>query len=169
MELALIAACAENRTIGRAGGLPWRLPADLGRFRRLTTGHAIVMGRRTWESIGRPLPERRNLVVTSRPLDVGGVETFASLEAALDAVAADPEPFVIGGEALYRAALPRAARLYLTRVHAEIEGDAFFPEVDWSAWVRVAEESHAADARHAHAFRFETWQRRDAAEGATRG
>ncbi|NNL67720.1 MAG: dihydrofolate reductase [Myxococcales bacterium] len=169
MELALIAACAENRTIGRGGELPWRLPADLARFRKLTTGHAIVMGRRTWESIGRPLPKRRNLVVTSRPLDVAGVETFASLDAALSAVADDPEPFVIGGEALYGAALPRATRLYLTRVDAELPGDAFFPKIDWSDWVRVAAESHPADARHAHAFRFETWQRRDADPGPARG
>jgi dihydrofolate reductase len=117
------------------------------------------MGRRTWESIGRPLPERRSVVVTRSAIDVRGVETHTSLAAALAAVAQDPEPFVIGGEALYAAALPEADRIQLTRVHAEIEGDAFFPEVDWNDWRLVAEEPHAADEHHAHAFRFETWER----------
>ncbi|HKJ25571.1 MAG TPA: dihydrofolate reductase [Myxococcota bacterium] len=160
MGLTLVVACAENRVIGRAGGLPWRLPDDLRRFRRLTTGHAVVMGRRTWESIGRPLPERRNLVVTSRALEAPGVEAHASLDAALAAVADDdPEPCVIGGEALYAAALPAATRIERTLVHAEPEGDAFFPEVDWRAWRRTAAERHEADARHALAFTFETWVR----------
>lgn len=160
MGVTLVVACAENRVIGRDGGLPWRLPDDLRRFRRLTTGHAVVMGRHTWESIGRPLPERRNVVVTSRPLDATGVEAHASLAAALAAVAdADPEPCVIGGEALYAAALPLATRIERTLVHAEPEGDARFPEVEWSAWRRVFAERHEADQRHAHAFTFETWLR----------
>jgi len=157
VSLSIVVACAENRVIGRGGGLPWQLPDDLRRFRRLTTGHAILMGRRTWESIGRPLPGRRNLVVTRSPIAVAGVETRASLEAALAAVAGEPEPFVIGGEGLYAAALPQATRLHRTRVHAELAGDAFFPEVDWSAWRLVFEERHAADDRHAYAFSFETW------------
>ncbi|MBW2315974.1 MAG: dihydrofolate reductase [Deltaproteobacteria bacterium] len=159
MGLTLVVACAENRVIGRDGGLPWRLPDDLRRFRRLTTGHAILMGRRTWESIGRPLPRRRNLVVTRAEINVPNVETHESLASALAATAVDPEPFVIGGEALYAAALPDANRIQLTRVHAEIEGDAFFPDVDWREWKLVADEPHAADERHAHAFTFETWER----------
>lgn len=160
MSLALVAACAENRVIGRDGGLPWHLPADLARFRRLTTGHAVIMGRRTWESIGcRPLAARRNLVVTSRPLAGAGAEPFASVEAALEAVRDDPEPCVVGGEAIYRAALPRATRIYLTLVHAAPPGDAFFPELDWSEWKLAFEERHESDARHAHAFTFQTWER----------
>lgn len=159
MGLALIVACAENRVIGRDGSLPWHLPADLRRFRELTRGHAVVMGRRTWESIGRPLPERRNVVVTGRTLDVPGAESFASLGAALAAVADDPEPFVIGGERLYAAALPEATRIQRTLVHASPAGDAHFPDVDWRAWRRVAVERHEADDRHAHAFTFETWER----------
>jgi dihydrofolate reductase len=160
MRLTLVVACAENRVIGRDGDLPWRLPDDLKRFRRLTTGHAILMGRRTWESIGRPLPGRRNVVVSTRgPVAAEGVETFASLDAALDAVSDDPQPFVIGGEALYAAALARAACIELTRVHATPEGDAFFPEVDWRDWRCIDAVVHEADARHAHAFAFETWVR----------
>ena len=160
MSLALVAACAENRVIGRDGGLPWHLPADLARFRRLTIGHAVIMGRRTWESIGgRPLAGRRNLVVTSHPLTAPGVEAFASLEAALEAVRDDPEPCVVGGEGIYRAALPRATRIHLTRVHASPTGDTFFPEVEWSEWKLGFEERHEADARHACAFTFQTWER----------
>ena len=145
--------------IGREGGLPWRLPADLRRFRALTTGHAILMGRRTWESIGRPLPERRNFVVTSRPLDAAGVRTFASLGDALRAAADDDEPFVIGGERLYAEALTRATRIHRTLVHARPEGDAFFPEVDWREWTRTFSESHRADERNEFDFTFETWDR----------
>jgi dihydrofolate reductase len=159
MSLALIVACAENRVIGRAGSLPWHLPADLRRFRRLTEGHAIVMGRRTWESIGRPLPGRRNLVVTSHPIETEGIETFTSLRAALDAAADDEQPFVIGGEALYAAALPEATYIHRTLVHAAPPGDAFFPELDERVWKRVFEERHEPDEHHAHAFTFETWER----------
>lgn len=159
MSLALIVACAENRVIGRDGGLPWRLPDDLRRFRRLTTGHAILMGRRTWESIGRPLPGRRNIVVTRATIDLPGIETFDTFDAALNAVAEDPEPFVIGGEALYAAALPRATRIHRTLVHGSVDGDAFFPDLDWGQWRRTFVEAHEADDRHAHAFSFETWER----------
>ena len=159
MGLTLVVASAENRVIGRDGRLPWRLPDDLRHFRRLTTGHAILMGRRTWESIGSPLPKRRTLVVTRSAIDVPGVETHTSLTAAVAAVAEDPEPFVIGGEALYAAALPEATRIQRTHVHAEVEGDAFFPDVDWRGWRLVAEEPHPADERHTYAFTFETWER----------
>ena len=159
MSVSLIAALDEDGLIGRDGALPWRLPADLRRFRHLTLGHAIIMGRRTFESIGRPLDERRNLVLSRRTKRIEGVEVFDSLEAALAAVADDPEPFVIGGAALYAAALRRATRIHRTLVHAEPEGDAFFPEVDWSEWRRVFEERREADSRHAHAFTFETWER----------
>jgi len=160
VSVTLVVACAENRVIGRSGGLPWRLPDDLRRFRRLTVGHAVLMGRRTWESIGRPLPERRNVVVTSRPLDVPGVEVHPSFGAALAALTSgDPAPCVIGGEALYAAALPEATRIERTLVHAEPEGDAFFPEVEWRDWRRIHAERHEADTRHAHAFTFETWVR----------
>jgi dihydrofolate reductase len=159
MTLEVVVACAENRVIGRGGELPWRLPDDLRHFRALTTGHVVVMGRRTFESVGRALPRRRNLVVTSRPLDVPGVEAVPDLEAALAAAGDAPRVFVIGGEALFRAALPRADRIFLTRVHAAPEGDARFPEVDWSAWKLVAETRHEADARHAWAMTFQTWER----------
>ncbi len=134
--LALIVARARNGVIGARGTLPWRIPEDLKHFRRVTTGHAIVMGRKTYESIGRPLPDRRNIVVSRQPaLVLAGCEVAPSLESALVlARATDPEPIVIGGAELYREALPAATRVFLTDVHAEPEGDAFFPELDQSDW-----------------------------------
>ena len=117
--ISLVVAISENGVIGSKNGLPWHLPADLKKFKQLTTGHAIIMGRKTWESIGRPLPERRMLVITRDPGKLAGapVETFVSLDAAL-AAAGEDEVFVIGGGEIFREALPKAGRIYLTRVHA---------------------------------------------------
>ena len=128
-EIVLVAAVAENGVIGRDGALPWHLPADLAHFKRVTWGHPILMGRRTFAVIGRALPGRRNIVLTSNPNFVApGVETAASLKQALSLAGDVPQIMVIGGAELYRAALPLARRIYLTRVHARIEGDAFFPD-----------------------------------------
>ena len=140
MTVSLIAAVAANRAIGKGGALPWRLPSDLRRFKRLTMGHAIVMGRRTFDSIGRPLPGRTNIVLTRDPAwRRDGVETARSLDDAL-AKAGEGEVFVIGGGEIYAAALPRASRLYLTLVPRAVEGDAFFPEYDPAGWKEVERE-----------------------------
>ncbi|TAK05152.1 dihydrofolate reductase [Patescibacteria group bacterium] len=159
--ISLVVAVSENGVIGSKNGLPWHLPADLKKFKKLTTGHAIVMGRKTWESIGRPLPDRRMLVVTRDPGKLAGqpVEAFASLEAAL-AAAGEGEIFVIGGGEMYREALPRADRVYFTRVHATIEGDVTFPELLESEWQETFREDHNADERNPHAFTFYTYERR---------
>jgi dihydrofolate reductase len=153
MILSVIAAVAENGVIGRGGGLPWRLPLDLRRFKTLTLGHPILMGRRTWEAIGRPLPGRTSIVVTrNRAFEAAGARVAFSFEEALAACADEAGAFAIGGEAVFAAALPRAHRLYLTRVHARLEGDAFFPALDLAGWMLEREERHEADAAHAHAF-----------------
>lgn len=147
-RLAIIAAVARNGVIGRDNGLPWRLPADLRRFKTLTLGHPVIMGRRTWESIGRPLPGRRNLVV-SRNSDYAapGAELFASLARALAACAGHPgEVFVIGGAELYALALPAATRLYLTEIRADYAGDAHFPALDRGQWREDAREAGPADS-----------------------
>jgi len=159
MSISLIVAVAENGVIGCKGDLPWHLSADLKRFKRLTMGHAIVMGRKTWESIGRPLPGRTMLVV-SRQADyqADGVQVVDSWDNAI-AHASEEELFVIGGAEIYRQALPKANRLYLTRVLATVEGDTYFPEIDLSVWNQVESESHAADANNDHAYRFEVFQR----------
>ena len=143
MKLALIAAIARNRGIGRRGSLPWHISEDLKRFKRLTTGHAVLMGRRTYESIGRPLPHRRNIVLTSRPIP--GVETHATVEMALAAVQGEERVFVIGGGQLYAALLEKADELYLTLVHQEVEADTFFPPYEHllaGTFHEVAREQH---------------------------
>jgi dihydrofolate reductase len=162
--LSLICAVARNGVIGREGRLPWHLPDDLAHFKRTTLGRPVIMGRRTWESLGRALPGRRNLVVTRTPgYAAPGAEVFASLDAALAACGEASDPVVIGGAELYAAALPRAQRIYLTRVHADVEGDVFFPPFAADDFAEVARVEHAADARHAHAFSIVTLERRRAA------
>ncbi|MDA7088895.1 dihydrofolate reductase [Pseudomonas sp. SA3-5] len=166
LPLCLIAALAQNRVIGRDNQLPWHLPADLKHFKALTLGKPIIMGRKTWDSLGRPLPGRLNLVISRQPgLQIEGAEVFASLEAAI--VRAEQwareqgvdELMLIGGAQLYVQALPLAARLYLTRVETSPEGDAWFPEFDAGAWQRTAAETFAPLAQ-APAYTFETWVRR---------
>jgi dihydrofolate reductase len=157
-RLSLVAALAENGVIGRDGDLPWHLPADLRRFKRLTTGGVLLMGRRTWDSIGRPLPRRRSLVLSRDPhFHPEGAEVFPTLEAALEAAGAE-EVFVVGGAAVYAATLPRASRLYLTHVHTRAEGDVYFPSFAAEDFELLEEEHHPADPRHAHAFTFSTYQ-----------
>ena len=138
--LALIVAVSKNGVIGAAGGLPWHIPEDLKYFRKNTLGHAIIMGRATWDSIGRPLPKRRNIVVSrQRDLTLEGAEVFHSLEEAIDAARAhDDEPRIIGGATIYEAALPLATRLLLTEVQRDVEGDTFFPPWDANNWREVA-------------------------------
>jgi dihydrofolate reductase len=158
-RVAIIAALARNRVIGRGNRLPWHLPDDLRHFKRLTLGHPIVMGRRTWESLPGLLPDRTHFVVTRDPgYRAAGAVVVHSLDAALAAAGGD-EAFVVGGAELYALALPRAARLYLTLVDAEVEGDVFFPPVDPAQWREVAREPHAADERHAYPFAFVTMER----------
>lgn len=139
--VSVIAAVAANGVIGRDNALPWRLPEDLKRFRALTLGHPVIMGRKTFESIGRPLPGRRNIVVTrNAEYKAEGGETAASLAAALAACAGAEEVFVIGGAQLYGEALACAERLYLTEIRAEFEGDAHFPDYERSDWQEAQRE-----------------------------
>ncbi|MBM3153374.1 MAG: dihydrofolate reductase [Chloroflexi bacterium] len=141
MRISLIVAMAENRVIGVDNRMPWHLSADLQRFRRITLGKPILMGRRTHQSIGRPLPGRRNILLTSDPGFVSaGCEVVHSLEAALAAADGADELMVIGGASLYRELLPRADRLYLTLIHHVFDGDTFFPEVDWTEWRESARQ-----------------------------
>jgi dihydrofolate reductase len=157
-RLSLIAAMARNRVIGRDNALPWRLPEDLKRFRRLTMGAPIIMGRKTYDSIGRPLPGRRNIVVTrQRDLALAGCEIAGSLEDALALAGDAPEAFVIGGAEIYRAALPLADRLYFTLIDADYEGDAYFPAIDLAAWREI--ERERGDATSELRYEFVTYER----------
>ncbi len=156
LQLSLIAAVARGGVIGRDGELPWRLRADLRRFKRLTTGHPLVMGRRTHESIGRALPGRRNLVLSRsssfRPAE--GAERAGGLEEALRRLEGVSLAFVIGGAAVYEAALPRATRLDITWVLADVEGDVSFPELDLSRWREAESEDVPAGPEDEHATRY---------------
>lgn len=125
MKLAIIAAIGPNRVIGKKGKLPWHIPEDLRRFKQLTTGHTVLIGRRTFESIGKPLANRRNVVITSR--SIAGVETFPSVDEALAALSSEPVVFVIGGARIYAETLSRANSLYLTLIREKVDGDTFFP------------------------------------------
>ncbi len=158
MQVSLIAALDRNRAIGKGNALPWRLPADLKRFKALTLGKPILMGRRTAESLGRALPDRRNLVLTrSGRVPFEDMQAVASVGEALQALreAGVPELCVIGGAEIYALALPLATALHLTRVDTVVEGaDAFFPDFDAGAWRVVSRERHAADAKHEFAFEF---------------
>jgi dihydrofolate reductase len=163
MKITLIAAVAENRVIGRDNALPWHLPDDLARFKQRTQGHVVIMGRRTFESVGRPLPDRRSIVVTrKRGYHPAGVEIAHSLGEALErARAADAEEvFILGGAEIYTLALPEADRLELTIVHGDVTGDTFFPEFDLGEWTLLEEQRHEPDDRHAYAFSFRTYERR---------
>lgn len=144
-RILLIAAVAANGVIGAKGGLPWRLPEDLKRFKRLTLGHPVIMGRRTWQSLGRPLPGRANIVVTRRQgFAAPGARVAGSLEEALALCEGEALVYVIGGEALYRAALPRASAMLLTEIHRDYEGEARFPQFDRAEWREKAREPHSA-------------------------
>jgi dihydrofolate reductase len=154
VTLVIIAAVAKNRVIGKDGKLPWRIPEDMKRFKRLTTGHAVLMGRRTWESLGKPLSNRRNVVVTSRHLP--NVETYPNVEAALQALAGEEHVFVIGGGQLYAELLGRADFMHLTNVDHEVEGDTYFPPYEHligSIFQIVHQEKHDG-------FTFTDYERR---------
>jgi dihydrofolate reductase len=151
---------AENRVIGKDGGLPWRLPDDLKRFKRLTIDHTVIMGRKTFDEVRQPLANRRNVVITRNPgFRPHGVTVVPSLEEALALGATEREVFVIGGGEIFRQALPIADRLYLTVVHAAVEGDTCFPPFDESAWVLESETEHPADEKHAYSFSFRDYVR----------
>jgi dihydrofolate reductase len=140
-NLALIVGMARNRGIGLRGGLPWHVPEDLKRFKALTMGHAIIMGRKTHESIGKALPGRQNVVITRSPAVYAGCETVNSLERALELTEKDELPFIIGGAQLYADALPKVTHLFLTEIDRDVEADTFFPELKDSEWREVKREA----------------------------
>jgi dihydrofolate reductase len=159
--VSLIAAIGKNGVIGRGPDIPWRLPADQQRFKQITMGRPIIMGRKTHDSIGRPLPGRLNIVVTRQSgYAAPGCEVVSSLDAALER-AGDGEAFVIGGSELYRAALPRASRLYLTFIDVEPEGDVFFPPIDQGEWRELERSEGIVNEKNVHPHTFVTLARRE--------
>jgi dihydrofolate reductase len=154
-SLTIVVAVADNGVIGRANTLPWRLPDDLKRFKELTLAKPVVMGRKTFDSIGKPLPGRTNIVISRQPdLKIEGCVVVNSLPAAIVAARAAPEIMLIGGAQLYRSAMHMVGRIHLTRVHADVAGDTLFPILDMQQWRETIVAEHPADDRHAYAFTF---------------
>ena len=159
-RISLIVAMARNRVIGSNNQMPWHLPADFAYFKRITLGHPIVMGRKTFESIGRILPGRRNIVVSrNRNFQVDGAEVMHSVDEAISGCQGNEEVFVIGGAALYAAALPHAVRLYITEVDVTPEGETLFPVVDKSSWLETARQRVEPDAKNSYAMEFVVLER----------
>ncbi len=162
MTLSIIVAASENNVIGNKGQLPWKLAADMKRMKEVTMGHPLIMGRKTHESIGRALPGRRNIIITHQEKEYPGCEVVSSLDEALKAVAHDPsgEAFIFGGGEIYRQAMDKAGRIHLTRVHATVEGDAYFPDIDPNVWRETSREDHPADGDNQYPYAFVTYERR---------
>lgn len=160
--ITLIAAMSENRVIGKSGDLPWRLPDDMKFFMRTTRGHHVIMGRKTWESMEGALKDRTNIVITrQKNYSAEGAIVVHTLDEALRQSPLDTEEvFIIGGEAIFAAALPVAQRMYLTHVHTDVDGDAYFPEFDEENWRVVNEEHHPADEKHSYVFTIRQYRRR---------
>lgn len=161
MIVSIIAAMDRNRLIGNKNQLPWHLPADLAHFKQVTMGKPVIMGRKTYESIGRPLPGRTNIVLTrSSDFHPEGVLVATGLEQALDLAAGAEEVMIIGGGSIYELALPLAGRLYLTYVENSYQGDAWFPDFDQTLWQMISSEEHRADGKNSSDYRFVTYQRK---------
>lgn len=157
MKLSIIVAVAENGVIGHNNQLIWHLPEDLKMFKRLTSGHPIIMGRKTFESIGKPLPNRTSIIITKNPeFQIEGCITVHSLEAAIEAAneIEENEAFIIGGAEIYRLALPFADKIYLTEVNHTFVGDTFFPEIDKEIWEEVNRTDHDIDEKHLYKYSF---------------
>jgi len=157
--LSLVAAIGKNRELGFKNKLLWHLPDDFARFKEITTGHSIIMGRKTYESIGKPLPSRKNIIISrSKEFEAPGGVVVHSLKEAIEE-AGRGEAFVIGGAEIYKMALPLANKIYLTCVNMETEADVFFPELGEGEWKEVSREKHVADERHTQAFDFKILER----------
>lgn len=158
-RLTLVVAYSDNRAIGRDNALPWRLPGDLAHFKRTTLGSPIIMGRKTWESLGRPLPGRTNVVISRNPdYAAPGAVVVTTLQAAIEACGRVDEAYVIGGAQIYEQALPLAQRLIATEVHAQVEGDAFFPPLPAAQWQPVSREPQPAE--NGYQYDFVVYERR---------
>lgn len=160
-QITIVVAVSENNAIGKNNQLLWHLPADLKHFKNITIGNTIIMGRKTYDSIGKPLPNRRNIVITRQQgLHLEGIEVVNSLEDALSLCEAEDDVFIIGGAEIYKQALPQVHKIELTRVHREFEADAFFPELDNEIWREVWKEDHLPDEKNKFAYTFSTLERK---------
>ncbi|MGE3920281.1 MAG: type 3 dihydrofolate reductase [Gammaproteobacteria bacterium] len=155
MSISLIVATSKNGVIGLKNHLPWHLPADLAYFKKVTLNKPIIMGRKTFESIGKPLPMRENIVIThQKDFNVEGVTIFHSLYSALNALKEHHEIMIIGGETLFKQSIELADKIYLTMIHENIEGDTYFPQINYKIWNEVSRENHSADEKNTYNYSF---------------
>jgi dihydrofolate reductase len=159
MTVTIVVAISENHVIGKDNKLLWYLPRDLKHFKEITTGHTVIMGRKTYDSVGKPLPNRRNIIITRQEITIAGCEVVNSIEAAIALCNAEEEVFIIGGAEIYRQAMHLTDRIYLTIIHQEFDGDSFFPEIDKQIWKEVQREDHEPDERNLIPYSFITLER----------
>lgn len=159
MIVSIVVAIADNHAIGKDNKLLWHLPKDLKHFKEITTGGTVIMGRKTYDSVGRPLPNRRNIIVTRQSITIEGCEVVNSVEAALALCANDAEVFIVGGAEIYRQAMHLTDRIYLTIVHDNFEADTYFPEIEENIWKETERQDHEADEKNAFAYSFITLER----------
>ena len=160
MTTSIIVATAKIHAIGKDNKLLWYLPNDLKHFKDVTTGHTVIMGRKTYESVGKPLPKRRNIVVTQQSITIEGCEVAGSIEDALELCAGEDEVFIVGGAQIYRQAIPLTDRIYLTVIDQDFDGDTFFPELDPQEWKETERENFEPDEKNKYRYSFITLERR---------
>lgn len=161
MIVTIVVAIGENNAIGKNNELLWYLPKDLRHFKTITSGHTVIMGRKTFESVGKPLPKRRNIIITrNTELAIEGAEVVHTIEAALELCKTDEEVFIIGGAEIYKMAMKHTDKIFLTVVHENFEADAFFPEIDKNLWEETAAEKHLPDDKNNLSFTFSTLERK---------
>jgi len=154
MIVSIIVAISENRVIGKDNKLLWHLPADLKHFKDTTIGHTVIMGRKTYDSVGKPLPKRRNIIITRQPITIEGCEVVNSIEAALDLCKSEDEVFIVGGAEIYKQSVKLTDRIYLTIVHKNFDGDSFFPEIDKTEWKEISREDFEPDEKNNLPYSF---------------
>ena len=154
-----VVAISENHVIGKDNKLLWYLPTDLKHFKDITTGHTIIMGRKTYDSVGKPLPRRRNIIITRQQITIDGCEVVNSIEAALKLAAGEEEVFIVGGAEIYKQSMHLTDRIYLTIVHKDFEGDSFFPQINPDEWKEAYREDHQPDEKNSLPFSFITYER----------
>ncbi|WP_295673441.1 dihydrofolate reductase [uncultured Mucilaginibacter sp.] len=159
MNISIVVAISENHVIGKDNKLLWYLPNDLKHFKEITSGHTVIMGRKTYESVGKPLPRRRNIIITRQAISIEGCEVVNSIEAALALCADEEEVFIVGGAEIYKQSMHLTDRIYLTIVHKVYDGDSFFPEINKSEWREVSREDHQPDEKNAIPYSFITLER----------
>lgn len=159
MTISIIVATAKNHAIGKNNQLLWHLPNDLKHFKDVTSGHTVIMGRKTYDSVGRPLPKRRNIVITRQDIDIEGCEVVPSIDEALERCENEEEVFIVGGAEIYRQALPLTDRVYLTVIDQDFEGDTFFPELNHEEWKEKERENFEPDEKNKYSYSFITLER----------